>query len=213
MPDPLRFRLSVLIVCCLSIMMGIALSNPAFAHKLKVFALVEGSTIAGYAYFANGGRPKNLPVRFFAPDGTMLGEVTSNEQGEFAYRPTRRIDHRVEVDSGDGHKGVFLIEADELPADLPVKEPGAAKERGECRWNVLQKSKKHSLIKIELIGPGRRHQIRAGFSHLGFPLLGDELYVGKSWNGELALHAWKLKIQKTLVEAPLPERLKALFKI
>jgi len=51
-----------------------------------------------------------------------------------------------------------------------------------------------SLIKIEL-KTGLRHQIRAQLSHIGFPILGDELYGGKS-AARVFLHAYNYVINE-----------------
>lgn len=49
-----------------------------------------------------------------------------------------------------------------------------------------------SLVKLQL-QTGRTHQIRVHMSHIGHPLLGDELYGGKGdFDGQQALHAAKL---------------------
>lgn len=37
------------------------------------------------------------------------------------------------------------------------------------------------LLRVQLIGGGRRHQIRAGLAHLGSPILGDSRYGGPPW--------------------------------
>jgi 23S rRNA-/tRNA-specific pseudouridylate synthase len=51
----------------------------------------------------------------------------------------------------------------------------------------------NTLVEVELLGPGRRHQIRAGMAHEGHPLVGDTLYGGSSREGGLCLHAWRLE--------------------
>ena len=45
--------------------------------------------------------------------------------------------------------------------------------------NVLKSEKDYSLLEIELI-TGKSHQIRAHLAHLGYPLLGDKKYNGKT---------------------------------
>jgi 23S rRNA pseudouridine1911/1915/1917 synthase len=87
---------------------------------------------------------------------------------------------------------------------VTVKDLGDDPEEGRCQWDIKSKSPQHSVILIGLIGPGRRHQIRAGLAHKGFPLLGDDLYEGES-NAFLGLHAWKLKIENEVIECPMPE--------
>lgn len=54
-----------------------------------------------------------------------------------------------------------------------------------------------SLVKVK-IATGRTHQIRVHMSHLGFPVLGDQIYGGAKSKVEgierQLLHAWKLEI-------------------
>lgn len=88
-------------------------------------------------------------------------------------------------------------------AKVTVTERGPAETRGECRWRVEERRGRRVRLSIELIGPGRRHQIRAGLAWLGFPLVGDELYGGPGAD-RLHLHAWRLAFDETIVESPPP---------
>ncbi len=87
---------------------------------------------------------------------------------------------------------------------VSVRESGPAKERGACRWRAVEVRRDSTRIEIELLGPGRRHQIRAGMAHLGHPLLGDELYGGPAWNGRFGLHAWRVVIEDQAITAAVP---------
>lgn len=53
-------------------------------------------------------------------------------------------------------------------------------------YEVITECNDHSLIHIEL-QTGRTHQIRVHFSHIGHPLIGDDLYGNK--NDEIKRHA------------------------
>lgn len=64
-------------------------------------------------------------------------------------------------------------------ARMSVREAGEARELGRCGWQVLRRSSAEALVEVRLLGPGRRHQIRAGLAQLGYPLLGDALYGGQ----------------------------------
>lgn len=93
-------------------------------------------------------------------------------------------------------------------------------ERGACCWRVVRASAGNDadsdhtaaafdLIEVQLQGPGRRHQIRAGMAFLGHPLAGDSLYRGESlsppWSGGcFALHAWRVTVDGVMVESPRP---------
>ena len=81
-------------------------------------------------------------------------------------------------------------------------------------FEVLERiENKYTLLKIN-IETGRTHQIRVHMSHIGFPVIGDEVYSnGKNEFGikGQCLHAWKLDFKhpitgkKMHIEAKLPE--------
>ncbi len=88
---------------------------------------------------------------------------------------------------------------------VTVAETGPEKVRGRCQWTMLKTDRDRSLLEVELLGRGKRHQIRAGFAHLGHPLVGDRLYGGPAWNSRFGLHAWKLLWKKHEVICPPPD--------
>jgi len=60
-------------------------------------------------------------------------------------------------------------------------------------YKVIKEFKGYSLVEI-LLQTGRTHQIRVHFSHIGHPLLGDELYRGDiSCFKRVALHSYRLE--------------------
>jgi 23S rRNA-/tRNA-specific pseudouridylate synthase len=87
-----------------------------------------------------------------------------------------------------------------------VSERGEASTLGICRWVVLERGAAHDLVEVELVGPGRRHQIRAGFAWLGFPLAADATYRGAPRPGftQAALHAHAVVIDGDAVVDPDP---------
>ena len=98
----------------------------ALAHRLSVFAYTEGSTIQGSAYFAGGGAAGSAQVTVYGPDGAVLGTTTTDEAGQFAFEATLRVDHRITVETADGHAAEFVVAATDLPASLPGgAEPSA----------------------------------------------------------------------------------------
>jgi 23S rRNA pseudouridine1911/1915/1917 synthase len=104
-------------------------------------------------------------------------------------------------------------------AKVTTSREGDARSRGTCRWRIIGAARsahgvsdrpgiEFDLLEVELVGPGRRHQIRAGFAALGYPLAGDALYGGPSLAGgqdnRLALHATRLEVDGTSITAPRP---------
>ncbi len=81
---------------------------------------------------------------------------------------------------------------------VTVGSEGSAPECGRCRWRVMKRAVDggHDLVEVDVVGRGRRHQVRAGLAHLGHPLRGDSLYGGDTAREAApALHAWKVEIE------------------
>jgi 23S rRNA-/tRNA-specific pseudouridylate synthase len=104
-------------------------------------------------------------------------------------------------------------------AKVTAARDGDVRTRGTCRWRIVGSAqcgdaasrtlRRLDLVEIELVGPGRRHQIRAGFAALGHPLAGDGLYGGPAVTGrgpdQPALHATRLSVGDASIAAPLPD--------
>lgn len=84
-------------------------------------------------------------------------------------------------------------------------------------FSVIQRFAGASLVKLRL-ETGRTHQIRVHLSHLGHPLMGDDLYGGsQELIGRQALHSWRLEFNHPItketfqLEAPLSGDMTALI--
>ena len=96
-----------------------------------------------------------------------------------------------------------------------VSEKG---QRAVTRYKVIDKLKQATLLEISL-ETGRTHQIRVHFSHIGHPLLGDELYGGDmSLLNRQALHCFELgfysprKSEIIYIKSELPHDMRELVK-
>ena len=104
------------------ILVALALSTPAQAHKLKVFATVEGAEIVGTAYFAGGGKAMGAEGRLLTADGAEEARFVTAEDGGFRLKAPAGVDHTIVVDAGDGHVA---------RASLTALEPAAAPASGQ----------------------------------------------------------------------------------
>jgi 23S rRNA-/tRNA-specific pseudouridylate synthase len=106
-----------------------------------------------------------------------------------------REEHAVTLFFTSRHKGSIKI---------TVKEMGEVRDAGRFRWRVLERDRVlGDLVELELIGPGKRHELRGGCAFLGAPLVGDALYGGPP-APTLCLHASAVEIDGAEAHAPTP---------
>lgn len=123
-----------------------------------------------------------------------------------------------------------IIKEDEATINMPIgrstkdRKKMAVNKNGKgaiTHFKVLERfENKYTLLKIN-IETGRTHQIRVHLSHIGYPIIGDEVYSnGKNeWgiSGQ-CLHSWKIEFthpitQKQMkLEAELPKYFKDILK-
>jgi len=111
-------------------MLAFLLANvPAsWAHKVHVFAVGEGKSISGYAYFSGGSRVRRMPVKVFTTDGRVVGETTTDDKGEFRFEIPGPADYRLVLETPDGHRAETTVPADDFAPeeeDRPAPAPPA----------------------------------------------------------------------------------------
>lgn len=101
-----------LIPVVLAWLVALSLATPAEAHRLRVFATVEGGSVSGYGFFVGGGRPAGVAVRAETVDGGEVYHGTTDGEGRFTFptpaEPTALI---ITLDPGDGHVAATTLEA------------------------------------------------------------------------------------------------------
>ncbi len=99
------------------------------AHKLRVFAFVEGDYIVGESSFSGGRKAKNVEIAVSAAaGGKTLLTCRTDDQGSFRVQIPReardnRLDLLIVANGGDGHRGEWP-----LPAAEYLGPGGAAPE-------------------------------------------------------------------------------------
>jgi len=90
-----------------------------FAHKVNIFAYVEGDTVYTESYFSDGTKVKDGVVQVYDSQGTKLLEGKTDENGEFNFKPLKKDDLKIVLLASMGHKNT----ADELPDIMAAQKP------------------------------------------------------------------------------------------
>ena len=107
--------------------------GPAEAHRVNVFAWVEGDTVYTESRFS-GGREVNEGWIIVYDDqtGEKLLEGRTDAGGKFSFKVPRLSPLRIEMTAGMGHKNEWIVPAEEIAAaggDVP-ETPAAVQEAG-----------------------------------------------------------------------------------
>lgn len=97
---------------------GLVAAGPAWAHKMKIFATIEGDAIVGSAYFSPGGRVQDAEA-ILSVGGEDVARTRTGEDGSFRFALTRPGPYRIAIDGGDGHAAFFIL-ADSTPPATPA---------------------------------------------------------------------------------------------
>lgn len=159
-----------------------------------------------HALMSPGSPYRNrLEKRYFA----LINDTPRASSNEHLQTNIARLTESGEINLPIGRRDDSIIQRQ-------VRLDGQGKE-ARTSYRMVQEKNGLALLDITL-HTGRTHQIRVHFSHLGFPLIGDDLYGG---NHELitrqALHCHHLQFfhpftQKTIdIEQEMPEDMKRLL--
>lgn len=86
----------------------------AFAHKVVLFAYVEGGTVYTESYFPDGTRVAGGKVLVFDPEEHLLLEGTTDREGLFNFLIPKLEDLAIVIDAGLGHRNRYQLQRSEL---------------------------------------------------------------------------------------------------
>ena len=106
----------------------IGISSPAIAHKVTIFAWVEGDTVCTQSKFSGGRKAKHATVEVYDAEGNKLLEGKTDAKGEFSFKLPKKAELKVVLLAGTGHRGEWIIPLEEIeggetmPDRLPQPE-------------------------------------------------------------------------------------------
>lgn len=134
------------------------LSDVAQAHRVNLFAWVEGDSVHLQAKFGGGRKAQNALVEVYNAQGAKLLEGKTNASGEFSFPIPEQSDLKIVLLAGMGHRAEWTIPKKEIQNALTntKAEPPASEERGSekavslDRGNLKKPPKKIALYSDEL---------------------------------------------------------------
>ena len=95
-------------------------STSGWAHKVNVFAYVEGDRVVVEGYFSGNVKAQDSLVEVFDSDGKKILEGKTDSKGMYSFKladlPPIKGDIKIVLEGGMGHKADFTLSQADLPA-------------------------------------------------------------------------------------------------
>jgi len=120
----------ILFFICLTTMF-LAIPSTVFAHKVSIFAWVEGDMVHTQSIFFGGKKIQNATIKVFDASGKQLVEGKTNDNGEFSFRTPIKAAMKIVVSAGMGHQAIWNLKASDFEntgRDIPHTEPASSRE-------------------------------------------------------------------------------------
>lgn len=117
--------------CALLMVAAMLTSTVTFAHKLNIFAFAENGKVSVEGFFVDGKKVQQGTLTVHSPDGKLIVQGKTDQEGKFSFPITSKVDLRIALDAGMGHRAEIVMPASELgqiPAAknvMPVSEAKA----------------------------------------------------------------------------------------
>ena len=87
----------------------------AFAHKVNIFAYIDGNTIYSQSYFSDGRKCKNAKVHVYDFKGNRFLEGITDNEGNLSFKlPILMGGLKLVLNAGMGHKAEYEITIDNI---------------------------------------------------------------------------------------------------
>ena len=103
-----------ILVMLISFLYLLIVSPSAFAHKVNIFAYVEGDTVYTESFFPDGKKVKGGIIEVYDSQDKKLLEGVTDEEGQFNFKPAKKDDLRIVINASLGHRNSYMLSRDEL---------------------------------------------------------------------------------------------------
>lgn len=114
---------------------SLLVAGVAYAHKVNVFAYVDGNELVAEGYFSRSVKAVNSPVTVGDDRGRTLASAETNDKGIARFSIPEfgpfTGDLTVVLETGEGHRAEYTVSAGDLPRG-PSREADSKKPRSDA---------------------------------------------------------------------------------
>lgn len=115
--NKLKFNQAFVYIISAFILLAV-FDNVAFAHKVMIFAWVEGDTIYTQSKFSGGKKVNGGKIVVLDLSKKKLLEGVTDEKGEFSFKIPKTTDLKIVLDASMGHKAEWNVPSEEILAAM-----------------------------------------------------------------------------------------------
>jgi len=131
----LRRGTTLVPLCAAALVVLFVMSTHASAHKVNLFAYVEGDRVVVEGYFSGKARAQDCSVEVFDERGKKIHEGKTDTKGVYSFKladlPAFSGSLKIILQAGMGHKSEYTLSA----ADIPGSEKKAPRPNEAPREN------------------------------------------------------------------------------
>ena len=120
----------ILILQLLLVLMMFFTASTVYAHRVNIFAWVDGDMVRTQSKFSGGRTVNEGRVNVYDMNGNLLLKGTTDGNGEFSFKIPQKTALRIELQAGMGHQNEWIIHENEI-GKLPEAESVTASDHPE----------------------------------------------------------------------------------
>jgi nickel transport protein len=117
----------ILVVCLFLLALVCLMTVKAHAHKVNLFAYVEGDKVVVEGYFSAKSKAQDCVVEVYDEIGKKIHEGKTDQNGVYSFKlaelPPFTGALKIVLEAGMGHKAEYTLSASDLPASPKKDEP------------------------------------------------------------------------------------------
>jgi nickel transport protein len=113
------------LLCLVAALMLLA-AGAALAHRVNVFAWVEGDMVFVECKYPDGTKVHEGVIRVLDSAGKELLSGKTNDKGEFSFKVPKQDDLTIVLEAGMGHRGDWPLSRQDLAPAGEAPKPGPA---------------------------------------------------------------------------------------
>ena len=88
--------------------------NPAYAHKVMVFAWVDGNTVFTQSKFSGGKKVKGGKIAVYNTHKKILLEGKTDNEGKFSFEVPEKTTLKIVLYAGTGHRAEWTVPKEDI---------------------------------------------------------------------------------------------------